>query len=99
MGKGDIRTRKGKIKAGSYGKSRPRAVTPSYVQTTVKAEAKQKTKKTTLKLEEADVLIAESLDTAQNTNSETIAKPTAKKTKTTAKKTKTTAKKDDNEEK
>ena len=31
MGRGDIRTKKGKIFAGSYGNSRPRPSTPAFV--------------------------------------------------------------------
>jgi len=44
MGRGDIKTKKGKIRAGSYGVSRPRKTDKPVV-----VVAKAKTKKTTAK--------------------------------------------------
>lgn len=48
MGKGDIKTRKGKIRAGSYGKSRPRKFATAVIE---QKPAKKKTtpKKTSAK--------------------------------------------------
>lgn len=50
MGRGDKRTKKGKIFAGSYGNSRPRPSTPAFVvdEKTAKKEAAPK-KETTAK--------------------------------------------------
>jgi 30S ribosomal protein S31 len=49
MGRGDKRTKKGKIFAGSYGNSRPRPNTPAFVATekVEKAEKKAAPKKKT----------------------------------------------------
>ena len=47
MGRGDIRSRKGKIKAGSYGNSRPHKLKTSTADNSkVEAVAKEKPKKT-----------------------------------------------------
>lgn len=47
MGRGDIRTKKGKIFAGSYGNSRPKPKAPAFVETekVEKAEKKETPKK------------------------------------------------------
>ncbi|HQW84549.1 MAG TPA: 30S ribosomal protein THX [Ferruginibacter sp.] len=42
MGRGDIKTKKGKIFAGSFGKKRPSKVTVKAVATKKKAVAKKK---------------------------------------------------------
>ena len=50
MGKGDRKTKKGKIRLGSYGKVRPRKkTTVSYVAKIVVKEPVETTKKTTAK--------------------------------------------------
>lgn len=41
MGKGDKRTRRGKIFVGSYGKSRPKHKTPAFVAPTAEKPAKK----------------------------------------------------------
>lgn len=41
MGKGDKRTRRGKIFAGSFGKTRPRHKTPAFVAVTEEKPAKK----------------------------------------------------------
>ena len=45
MGKGDKRTKRGKITRGSFGKSRPKLVTKAFVpETEPKAEPKEESK-------------------------------------------------------
>ena len=49
MGKGDIRSRKGKIKAGSYGVSRPKKSAVAVVESKPNAKKAATKKKTTKK--------------------------------------------------
>jgi len=79
MGKGDRKTKKGKIRLGSYGKVRPRKkTTVTYVAKTVEKEKGETTKKKAAK--------------KKATTKKTVAKKKVTTKKTTAKK-KATAKK------
>src|SRR5690606_35177954 len=109
MGKGDIKTKKGKRAAGSYGVTRPRKVKKNgYVAQTPKAKAdtpeKKESKSTAKKATTAKKTTTKKASTSNETKKSTTAKKaTATKKSTTAKKTttkkspakKTTKKKED----
>ncbi|HMM79691.1 MAG TPA: 30S ribosomal protein THX [Pyrinomonadaceae bacterium] len=52
MGKGDKRTRRGKIFAGSHGKSRPKHKAASFVPSAAPAEEKKPARKVKVKAKE-----------------------------------------------
>jgi ribosomal small subunit protein bTHX len=87
MGKGDIKTRRGKIFAGTYGVTRKRK-TKKAVVIPVKKEEKPVEKKTTAKK------TATKKTTAKKTTTKTTAKKTTTKKTTTTKKASTKTKKE-----
>jgi ribosomal small subunit protein bTHX len=99
MGKGDIKTRKGKIFAGSFGKTRQKKSAPAVNITKVKAKPIKKTVEKTEVASKKETVAKKAAPKKDTTTTTTAAKKAAPKKETAAKKTApkktTTAKKAD----